>query len=653
MTTNLPATTETPQRQLTMRYAGGLVRHLGLQMYAGFVPAIAELVANAWDADATEVSVELPLGEAITDGSTVTVTDDGSGMTFDDVNDAYLVLGRDRRAATGSPYTAGGRRVMGRKGIGKLAGFGIAHVMTIDTVRDGRLTSFRLDYNGIITEAHGQFVEDYHPDVLADRPVEADDALQKGTRVTLSRLQVRRQINEEQFTRSMSRRFSIFGDQFAVSVNDDRLAEAADAVDFQFRFPEAGWNADDVEGFGPVRWWVGFAEKPIPHEDARGISVVANGKLVQRPFFFDLSGGMQGQHGLQYMAGEVIADGLDEARDLIATDRATVLWEDPTAQALLSWGQDKVKTLLRDWSRGRKRANQERMEAAVPELGTLDRLPERARVELTRAVEALYKVDTIDEERLQELVRFLVQAYDNEHFMTLVRELASADANDAEELVRLFIEWDVQEALSLAWVVRGRVSIINQFERMIADQVPEKPDMQDFVKKHPWLLGPTFDPLQHERSLDKVIREEIKVEPDTEDGRRRLDFFTLAGDSSAIVVELKRPGSTVTRTELRQLEDYVAALSTHYDKMTDPQARKNVTGLLIGSDMRSDDRSLFEKAATAGNVTKTWRALLEETERMHREYLQVVRDRAPQDDPRLDDLDQDGSSDATEPPPAT
>jgi hypothetical protein len=32
---------------LTMKYAGGLIKHLGLQMYSGAVPAIAELIKNA------------------------------------------------------------------------------------------------------------------------------------------------------------------------------------------------------------------------------------------------------------------------------------------------------------------------------------------------------------------------------------------------------------------------------------------------------------------------------------------------------------------------------------------------------------------------------------------------------------------------------
>ncbi len=42
---------------LTMKYAGGLIKHLGLQMYSGAVPSIAELIKNAYDANATEVNI--------------------------------------------------------------------------------------------------------------------------------------------------------------------------------------------------------------------------------------------------------------------------------------------------------------------------------------------------------------------------------------------------------------------------------------------------------------------------------------------------------------------------------------------------------------------------------------------------------------------
>jgi Histidine kinase-, DNA gyrase B-, and HSP90-like ATPase len=642
----MQATAPVDERALKMRYAGGLVRHLGLQMYSGMVPAVAELIANAWDADATRVEVELPLDEPIEEDAQVTVRDNGSGMTFEDINDAYLVLGRDRRAVTGSQYTDGGRRVMGRKGIGKLAGFGIAHLVRIDTVRDGHLTAFEMDYDQIVADAGAELVGEYRPPVLLDRPLGSDDELQQGTCVSLTRLQVRRTVNGDQFRRSMARRFAVFGEQFELVINGTRLA--TDEQAWQFRFPEDGWESDEVPGLGPVRWWAGFTEKPIPHDDARGIAVLARGKLVQRPFFFDLSGGTQGQHGMQYLTGEVIADGLDDAQDLIATDRATVLWEDPIAQPLMAWGQALVRRLLRDWTEGRQRENEQRVIRAVPELATIDRLPARAQAELRQAIAALTKVDTIDEDRLRELVTFIVRAYDNEQFMILVRELNAADVEVGEQLARLVQEWDVQEAVSLAWIVRGRIEIIKKFEEMIREKVPEKPDLQDYVKKHPWLLDPGWDMLRHETSIDRVIREELGIDPETDDGKRRLDFFTLADSGIAVVVELKRPGLALDRDDVRQLEDYVNALRGHYSKITEVTQKRTVKGVLVGSEIKEADREYFTNAAAADIVTRTWSGLLENAERLHRDYLGVVRGRAKADDPRIEQLDADPREDISE-----
>lgn len=619
-----------------MRYAGGLVRHLGLQMYAGVVPAVAELVANAWDADATRVDIELPLDEPLADEAEIIVRDNGSGMTFEEVNDAYLVLGRDRRASTGTEYTANGRHVMGRKGIGKLAGFGIAKVVGVETVKDGHLTSFEMDYEAIVRGAGEELVEPYEPRLIADEDAEGRE---DGTAVRLTRLQTQRAINGDSFRRSMARRFAIFGDQFRVYVNGEELERQE--LQWQFRFPEQGWNDAEVEGLGPIKWWVGFTETPIPHEDARGLTVLARGKLVQAPFFFDLSGGAFGQHGMQYMAGEVTADGLDQERDLVATNRAAVMWEDPRAQPLLKWGESLVRDLLRRWAEGRQAENEERVRRLVPVLATLDRLPDRARSELSRAVKALASVDTIDEERLKELAEFMVKAYDNEHFMILVRELNEADDDVGEQLARVIAEWDVQEAVNLAWIVRGRIQIIERFKQMIDEGRPEKPDMQEFVKDHPWLLDPSWDVLRHETSLDRIIAEELGLEGETdEEGRRRLDFFTLADAGQAKVVELKRPGQALTKGDIRQTEDYVVALRNHYESITDPAEKRRVHGVLIGSELKAEDRDYFDSARQSGVVvTRTWSGLLESAERLHRDYLEVVRQRAPADDPRIEGID--------------
>lgn len=158
-----PIATPLPSRELLMKYAGGLVKHLGLEMYSGPVPAIAELVANAWDADAKNVWIEIPLDSPITDDSEIRVRDDGAGMSFNEVNERYLVVGLARREIDKTAYTHGGRKLMGRKGIGKLAGFGIARIIEVWTVKEGWLTAFRMDLDGITRGGRADLVEPYPP----------------------------------------------------------------------------------------------------------------------------------------------------------------------------------------------------------------------------------------------------------------------------------------------------------------------------------------------------------------------------------------------------------------------------------------------------------------------------------------------------------
>ena len=67
-------------RVLRINYSGRIIDHLGLQMYQSPVAAVAELVANAWDADADNVKITLPA--KLAKAADLVVEDDGNGMSF-------------------------------------------------------------------------------------------------------------------------------------------------------------------------------------------------------------------------------------------------------------------------------------------------------------------------------------------------------------------------------------------------------------------------------------------------------------------------------------------------------------------------------------------------------------------------------------------
>lgn len=468
-------------RVLRMRYAGGIVKHLGLHMYSGAVPAIAELVANAWDADAKNVEIEIPLNKPLSVSSRISVRDDGIGMSFEDVNSLYLLVGLEKRAR--GEKTRAGRRVMGRKGIGKLAGFGIAHdieVWTADTQR--HLTAFRLKYDEITRGDKSGFIESYAPEVLADRPMEPGDPIdEQGTLVRLSDLQIRNAINEEIFVDAMARRFAVLSHSFVVRVNG-RSVRRSD-LDVALRIPRSGTRTEQVPGAGRVRWWAGFTEKPIKIEHARGIAVLVRGKMAQEPFFFRLRGGAHAQVGLEYLTGEVYADFLDEQRDLIATDRASVLWEDPAAEPLRSWGEQKVRELLNKWDEFKKRTTQDRLPAQHQE--RIRHFPPRERKEISSALRRLSSIPTIEDDQLFQVSDAVIRAYENQHLVDVIREVSEAKDSPGR-LAQLLTELRVQEAAGTAALIRARVEALESLRSLSSSA---EVDWKTLLRRNPWIAG--------------------------------------------------------------------------------------------------------------------------------------------------------------------
>ena len=577
----------------------------------------------------------------------IIVKDDGHGMTRDECIDEYLVIGRDRRKEEGDmsrEYKGRRRRrLMSRKGIGKLAGFGIANRIEVRTVSRRRVTHFALSFDEIVRS--GKFVDEYEPEELADDGKRVKE--RNGTEITLTEITISRAIPGDQFRRSMARRFTVLtGDEsFRVLLNKKEIKR--DEQPFQFRYPpkKRGWNSEKVPGAGEIKWWAGFRAVPIRDEEARGIAVIARGKLAQTPWFFDLSGGAHGQHGLQYLTGEVQADFLDatDGPDLVATDRGSVLWEEPAPEVLRRWGEKKIKELLDDWVK-RRTARKTSRPVVKKYMSLAERLPagdRRIFYEFVNRVTGIPQLDD-DEEILDQLVEFGYNALTNRRFFEVIRQLNAASPEDRDQVVEILAEWDVLEAVQTAQKVRGRVEIIRKFEEMIEAGVPEKPDMQEFLKTHPWLIDPMWEMLQHERSLDTVLVKQFHAKKvKRQGGASRLDFFCLATSREWEVVELKRPGARVSTKELDQIRNYVLFLREHAKKTTDPRKRADrVGGILVYSDIRDGTAELRNMLEQNGIYTRTWQDLLRTTERLHKEFLDVVKRRAPANDPRIEALDE-------------
>lgn len=125
-----------------IRPAGRHILTIGRDLIQDPYAAIVELVKNAYDADASKVTVEF---NNICDKKfQVIVSDDGHGMSNDTVVNKWMVPStNDKQTRKISPS---GRIMQGRKGIGRYASSILGNELFLETVCENKKTSLYVDW---------------------------------------------------------------------------------------------------------------------------------------------------------------------------------------------------------------------------------------------------------------------------------------------------------------------------------------------------------------------------------------------------------------------------------------------------------------------------------------------------------------------------
>lgn len=131
----------------------GLFRQLGELLVGRDATALAELVKNAYDADATEVVLTATaLDDA--DAGALVLIDNGIGMTLEQFRSGFLRVAGRTKTAGGRISPAFGRRYTGEKGVGRLAAHKLSSDVRVRSIaavaEDGRaaVTALRAEHPG-------------------------------------------------------------------------------------------------------------------------------------------------------------------------------------------------------------------------------------------------------------------------------------------------------------------------------------------------------------------------------------------------------------------------------------------------------------------------------------------------------------------------
>jgi uncharacterized protein (TIGR02391 family) len=342
---------------LALKFDPKTIEHLGVKMYATLPPALAELISNAYDADASEVSIQFleQNGTPIA----ITIEDNGFGMSLSDIQNKFLVIGRNRRKDLGDqPSTTFNRLPTGKKGLGKLALFGLAKEITVDTIKDGRRNRFKLNWDNLLASS-----DMYNPEIeINDEEVLGKTAR---TNIQLSALKRKSSFDLDALADSLSRIFVVEND-FQIKLNDGREKTVLvsnerryGSIEQQFLWTESDVVSSTDAYFGKISLSLLTAKTPIPPSSGlRGIALFSRGKLVNAPEYFSES---TSSHFYQYLTGWIKADFIDLIEeDVISTNRQALNWEHPEMAEFRQYLEKLISAIGQDWRK--KRTNKKEQE---------------------------------------------------------------------------------------------------------------------------------------------------------------------------------------------------------------------------------------------------------------------------------------------------
>jgi len=626
-----------------------VIDHLGIKMYQKPVDVISELIANTWDADAEEVQVTI-------EENNVIVQDKGLGMTFKDCQDKYLVVGRNRREEMKKDLSETKRRpLLGRKGIGKFSGFGIAETIRVDTIskENGEHTVFEMDLKSLHEhDAKGQTNKPIN--LKAYEFASNDRKKNAGTSVELAGLNVRG-IDLGVLKDELSRRFLLpqLCSDFIIKVNGIELPDGF-AASLEFSFPNdltdkekerlepmtvsSGWAIEKFQD-KEIKWRIGFFENTIQNEELRGLAIFARGKIAQKPFFFDLTGGISGQNAIEYMTGQIQMDFIDEGgQDLIATERQRINLQTLLGKEIKKWGIEKIKKLTSFW---KVRRTEERIRILEDRLsGFNDRLmmlPSSERRTVKSVLKKIAGFPRLGQARFHDWCNDILTSWESGRLRKLISEMADSNDLDETQLLEILAEAQVLTALNIAEAIKTKITAVGKLKEMIKAKDLEN-SVRDYIYKNPWMIHPKWEQFIKERSINKIIKDAGDKFLKSKDFAGRVDMVLAAGNQ-LLLLEFMRPGLEIDLDHLDRINHYIVAISDQLKSQTGREIKVLETVYMVADKVKDSSviRSRIAQLKNQNILFLTWDGLVEQAIKQWEEHLEILKKRNPEDS-RLQDL---------------
>ena len=563
-----------------------LIRSMG-GMVSQPETALIELVANAWDAGATEVKIFIPSEK----GKKLTIEDNGEGMSKEEFHNRWMKLRYNRIRHQGKnvnfPVGVHGTRfAYGRNGIGRhgLLCFN-DNEYYIQTTKSGQTLSITVS-----TKIKGE------PIAITNEEIYDADSSVHGTKLEV--VVLHNLPNIERIRDIIAAKF-LHDPQFIIEINRVILQ----LEDLKGFINQTTINVPNTE-ISLDAYFID-SQKSSRKSIYQGIAFWQSGRLVGEPSWI--------------LGQEVILDG----RTTLAKRYTVVVsTNDLSEEVKEDWsGFKNSETMHKVYNEVSNYVNEKFSELSR---SSIDETKAIIKQELKEKLKnasplTLYEIDEVIEnisisspKVRQESVMVAVDAIINLEKSKSGRELLAKIAllkeDDIMGLNQLLKKWTVKDALTVLNEIDRRLTVIEAIMKLSRDsKIDELKILHPLVTESRWLFGPEYDSAEYvsNRQLQTVIntlfkdkaihRQDInyKQRPDivclenstiaitgTEEFSTETELSTI---NKILIIELKRGGFKLTREERTQAQNYSEDLLAAF-----PNTRINayVVGDIIGDNMQ-------------------------------------------------------------------
>jgi len=525
--------------------------------------AIMELIANAWDAGASQVSITWPEK----DGDKFSIVDNGHGMTESQFMTRFRTLSYDREKAQGlyaevpsGNDVEGLRTVFGKNGKGRFAGFAFGKSFFVKTWRDGKENTFKVfkkdDNNLRFKKIDDTVFRDGH-----------------GTEVYVEFAQ-QAIMSDEQARSEIGMRFLV-DPRFNVFLNGTQI-EFSD-------IPDENVSTIDVPvgGIGNITITIVDVKATDKTTHQHGVAWLVNKRLV-------------GECSWKGAGYDYLTDGRK-----IAAKRYTFLVD---AEIL-----NDVKAVLPDWTGfyPNNEAYSKSYEAVNKAIKSyLLELTKDSRIDTfnnikQENIKSLKNMGLISREKwenfvkevqedcpsiaendLYKLASIMAKLENSSSQFNLISQLSEMEVDQLDNLSVLLEKWNIDAAKVVLDELEFRLKLLEQLRmKVLKETTEEVGELQPLFHRGLWIFGPEYETIEYtsNETMTSVIqklynsdvagttvRPDFAILPDSTVGLYSYPKYDIFGGEIGIdrltIVELKKPGVPIGKEEKNQAWKYVKEL---------------------------------------------------------------------------------------------